>query len=446
MEQLTKQGQEVVQRAILLTEETQRLAELTISLERSARQYVILDDSGFRVIFFRTLHEALVSLQLLAKNSRNLSPQDVDIWNKEGEVVADIISQHHLVDKATARSGQLRLYEAFSRLSKVNERIALVCKREIEQGNMASMNDFAYQRSLLSAVIIGSILLAMLLALILGVWLSRPLEKVRTTIERLGENKYGQPVVVNGPADVRRLGRQLDWLRERLAMLEDDKKRFLRHISHELKTPLAALREAVALLHEEVAGKLNAQQHEIVNILGKNTSSLQNQIEDLLRYNAAAFEAQHLQLTKISLFQLIEAVIQDQCLQWKAKDMTVEVRGDEAAEIVADAEKIRIVLANLLANAIKFSPPCGLVYFYVSTVAGTIKIDCVDQGPGVAEGDIPHIFDPFYQGVIQPPGARQSNGIGLSIVREYVAAHGGEIHYVPGADGAHFQLILNHGS
>jgi signal transduction histidine kinase len=106
----------------------------------------------------------------------------------------------------------------------------------------------------LKAQVIASILLAALLAGGFGLWLSRPLEQIEQAIDTLGENRYDQPIAVRGPSDLQRVGQQLNWLRQRLAELEADKARFLRHISHELKTPLAALREGVALLEDGVAG------------------------------------------------------------------------------------------------------------------------------------------------------------------------------------------------
>jgi len=98
-----------------------------------------------------------------------------------------------------------------------------------------------------------------------------------------GENRLDQPIDIRGPTDVRLLGRRLEWLRLRLAELDSDKARFLRHVSHELKTPLAALREGVSLLEDGIAGTLSGSQREVARILRQNTALLQSQIEDLLR-------------------------------------------------------------------------------------------------------------------------------------------------------------------
>jgi two-component system sensor histidine kinase GlrK len=145
------------------------------------------------------------------------------------------------------------------------------CKQEVERRNGALLAELDQRRAVLKAQVIASILLAALLAGGFGLWLSRPLEQIEQAIDTLGENRYDQPIAVRGPSDLQRVGQQLNWLRQRLAELEADKARFLRHISHELKTPLAALREGVALLEDGVAGALSPKQREIAGILNQNT-------------------------------------------------------------------------------------------------------------------------------------------------------------------------------
>jgi len=260
-------------------------------------------------------------------------------------------------------------------------------------------------------------------------------------ISRLGDNRFDQTIVVNGPADIRRLGQQLDWLRQRLADLEAEKSRFLRHVSHELKTPLAALCEGAALLDDEVAGKLSDSQREIARILRQNTSALQTQIEDLLRYNEVAFAAQRITRMPIDMRALLYKVIDDQRLQWSSRGIQVEVEGG-ARSAMLDPDKIAVALANLLTNAVRFSPQGGKIRFVLSGSPGRVRIDCVDEGPGVAATDTVRIFEPFYQGLHQPQGARNGNGIGLSIVREYVQAHNGNVQLMPRDGGAHFRIEL----
>ena len=169
---------------------------------------------------------------------------------------------------------------------------------------------------------------------------------------------------------MRRVSQQLEWLRLRLTELDADKARFLRHVSHELKTPLAALREGVSLLEDGVTGALNPAQREVAQILQQNTVALQGQIEALLRFNAAAFEARELRRQRTPLLPLIEEQIEAQRLQWQANGLTVRAEGEPLA-VVVDPVKLGTALANLLSNAIRFSARGGTIAITVSSTPDT---------------------------------------------------------------------------
>ena len=239
------------------------------------------------------------------------------------------------------------------------------------------------------------------------------------------------------------MGQQLEWLRLRLLELDSDKARFLRHVSHELKTPLAALREGVALLQDGVTGELNAGQREVIQILHHNTLVLQREIEALLRFNAAAFEARQLQRRDTDLLALLEAQVEAQRLQWQARGLRVLVEGP-AIWLQVDGDKIASAVSNLLSNAIRFSPKGGTVRMTLSRQADCVRLDVSDQGPGVAKADRDRVFEPFFRGIRQPDDAVRGTGIGLSIVQEYIAAHGGTVRLVE--DGVHsfFRMELPH--
>jgi len=283
------------------------------------------------------------------------------------------------------------------------------------------------------------------LALANGIWLTRPLNRLEKAIIGLGENRLDESIRIEGPADLRMVGQRLDWLRLRLVELDADKSRFLRHVSHELKTPLASLREGVSLLEDGVAGELSDNQREIAKILRHNTGLLQGQIEDLLRFNAAAFEARQLRREKTDLLQLIEEQVEAQRLQWRARELQVAVEG-KAVQAQVDRDKLGTVVANLLSNAIRYSPVQGRIRIRLSRLAEAVCIDFDDEGPGIAFDDRLRVFEPFYRGERQPPQAVRGSGIGLSIVQEYVAAHGGRVQLLPDGPGAHFKIELPHAS
>jgi two-component system sensor histidine kinase GlrK len=329
----------------------------------------------------------------------------------------------------------------FRELDEVNARITGHIQRLIEGRNTALVRQLDASRARLTQQVMAAIALSLVLAVGFGLWLARPFRRLERAIVGLGENRLADPINIRGPSDVRSVSQQLEWLRLRLTELDADKARFLRHVSHELKTPLAALREGVALLQDGVAGKLNMSQHEVVGILRQNTLALQGQIEALLRFNAAAFEARQLNRKKTDLLALLQEQVEAQRLQWKANQLSVQVEGEPVLAAV-DSEKLGAAIANLLSNAIRFSPPGGTIRTRLSAQPGAVRIDIEDAGPGVAPGDRERIFEPFYRGERQPQDALRGTGIGLSIVQEYIHAHGGRIGLLSDSPGGHFRIEL----
>ena len=158
---------------------------------------------------------------------------------------------------------------------------------------------------------------------------------------------------------MRYLGQRLEWLRSRLHDLEQQQTRFLRHVSHELKTPLTAVREGVELLRDRVGGTLSPEQQEIVRIVRENTLSLQKLIEDLLTYHQTRnIEPQT--LGPVALGDVVRAVLREHKLAALARLVTFDAKLRPAI-VVGDVSKIRAIVDNLLSNAIKYSPRSGVV-------------------------------------------------------------------------------------
>jgi two-component system sensor histidine kinase GlrK len=436
LERLARQGRDTAAQTVLLGEQSQHLAERTLAMERSARQFMVLDEAAFRERYFSAWEQARSALALLT-GARAPAPGLASEWAAQAETAWSALK----AGKRQQRNGQAVLERVFARLPVINERLAAHYKREMARRNDAMLNELEHQRQWLTALVAGAVLLSVILAGWFGAWLARPLRRIELAIGRLGEGRFDQVVTVSGPADMRRLGRQLDWLRQRLAELDDDQERFLRHISHELKTPLAALREGVALLDDAVTGPLTGGQREITGILRQNSAALQTQIEDLLRYNTAVFDARHVRRTSVDLQALLHQVVDQQRLQWQARALQVSVRGGALA-LMADPDKLAVALANILSNAVRFSPEGGCISLALGAFHGGVAIDCIDQGPGVAPADVERIFEPFYQGSRRVAGPRNGNGIGLSIVREYVRAHHGTVQLISRPEGAHFRIEL----
>ncbi|WP_153111209.1 HAMP domain-containing sensor histidine kinase [Propionivibrio limicola] len=436
-----RHGNEV---ALKVAAATRELAERSVDLERSARQFLVLKDAAVLGRFDEQAAAAQRSADYLETLPGNPLAPHPAAWR---EAVATL---GHGLHRVVARD---ELTRALDRLAEINNALELRARDWIEQQQLEAFAALEQNRRQLGWRVAGAVAGALLVALAMGWWLTRPLAILERAIERLGGNRLDEPVTVGGPADLRQVGRQLDWLRQRLGELERERQQTLRHVSHELKTPLAALREGVALLQDGVVGPLDATQQEVVTILQQNAMTLQRQIEGLLRLNAVAFDAHRLQLQPTVLTELLAEAVRERELQIQARGLAVS---HEAPSVTLglDREKLRVVLDNLLSNAIDFSPPGGSVRLLAACDGGSkrLRIDCLDEGPGVAKADAERIFEPFVQGQHAAPLPRQGSGVGLSIVRELVGGMGGEVRLVDDDDqgedapgnaarrGAHFRI------
>ncbi len=449
LETLLDRSQRGAQDALQLSSQVARLSEHGVTMERAARQYLVLGDKALRQSFDRAASDAARQVQALAAAA--MPAELATRWN---EITALVDSQLNRPPAPAQLQSQRdeQVSRAFRELNALTTQMAEHARSTTAARSAALQAELDAGRTVLARQVVAAIALAVLLALGLALALARPLQRVEAAIVGLGENQFDARIDIRGPSDVRQIGRRLDWLRQRLAQSDADKARFLRHVSHELKTPLAALREGVSLLNDGVTGPLSDKQREVARILADNTAALQRRIEDLLRFNAAAFAAERLVRKPTDLGAMVARLIDEQQLQWRARGLQVAYQVLPAgAPLVADvdAELLGTALANLLSNAIRFSPPGGSVRIALArTAEGAhegLQIDVADQGPGVREAERERIFEPFFRGQTQPEGGLAGTGIGLSIVAETVAAHGGQVQLLPssGSDkGARFRIVL----
>lgn len=279
-------------------------------------------------------------------------------------------------------------------------------------------------------------------ALLAALLIARPINELDEAIRRLGGGDLVPPIEIHGPGDLERLGQRLDWLRLRLGELEAQKSRFLRHVSHELKTPLTALREGAALLADGTAGPLAAEQREIVAILQHKSLQLQGLIERLLAVQREMDGLGHLRPQAVALGVLLERVVDDHHLAATARNIRFAL-DLQPVSVTGDVDKLGTVVDNLLSNALRHSPEGAIISLRLFRQNESALIEVRDQGPGIREADRENIFDWFYQGAA-PPGAQVAgSGFGLAIAREFAQAHHGSLELLPATSGgAAFRLTL----
>jgi two-component system sensor histidine kinase GlrK len=278
--------------------------------------------------------------------------------------------------------------------------------------------------------------------LVLTIGVGRPLRQLDRAISELGQGNLTNTITVPGPDDLERLGRQLEWLRQRLLELAHERNRFLRHMSHELKTPLANIREGTELLMDGAVGELDSNQREVAAILRENGIKLQRMIENLLSFSAWQTSSVGLEPTEFRLRPLVKQVLENQQLTLLSQRVRLEVRIEDIT-LVADRGKIRLILENLISNAVKYSPKGGTIHVRARANGAQLVLDVADAGPGIPPEDRRHIFEAFYTGRAARSTAVKGTGIGLSVVLEFVSAHRGTVEIIDGEfPGAHFRITM----
>jgi two-component system sensor histidine kinase GlrK len=288
----------------------------------------------------------------------------------------------------------------------------------------------------------GLILLTALLIALFTFVLMRPIRQIDSAISQLGKGTFSKTIVVRGPSDLVDLGRQLEWLRVRLLDLAQERNRFLRHMSHELKTPLANIREGTELLMDGAVGELDSSQREVTAILRDNGIKLQSLIENLLSFSA--WQARHsgLEISEFHLRPLVKSVLETHQLTLLAQRVHLELKVQDI-ELRADRAKLKLILDNLLSNALKYSPRGGTIFIHASQDRDVLVLDVADTGPGISKDERGAIFEAFYSGRAPTAGHLKGTGIGLSVVNEFVQAHGGSIEILDDVfPGAHFRVRL----
>jgi two-component system sensor histidine kinase GlrK len=310
--------------------------------------------------------------------------------------------------------------------------------RGIEQIQAESKN---VQRTLVLealAVVPAAFVLSMLFAVLI----TRPIKQVDRAIRRLGDGKFSEIPVVRGPRDLEQLGERLSWLRDRLLELEQEKTKFLQHVSHELKTPLTAIRESSELMNEQVVGDLNSQQREIVEILRDNSIKLQKLIEDLLNFSVLRSRASAMSYTRVALKNLVEEVLEDHKVAIMSRNVQLHKSLNEVS-MEGDREKLRILVDNLVSNAIKYSPDDGPLWIKLFERDKHVVIEVADSGPGIPAAEHDRVFEAFYQGAPAAKGPVSGTGLGLSIAKENAHAHSGDISVLEWEKaGAYLQVVL----
>jgi len=285
----------------------------------------------------------------------------------------------------------------------------------------------------LGAVILVAILLASSAGLLLARRISRPLGKLADAAQAVAAGDLGQTVPEDPEiTELAVLGRAFNTMTTSLRQADQAKTAFISDVSHELRTPLTVIKGTIETLQDGALDDFAARGPFLAS-MSRETERLIRLVNDLLVLTRADAGALNLQLHPVDLGELVCLRCEhleraaSQCQVRLSAAIDLYPAGQNAYSVLADADRIAQVLDNLLDNAIRYSPPGGEVTVTLTREADQVACRVTDSGPGIPIKHLPFIFERFYRADPARERGQGGSGLGLSIVRGLVLAHGGHV-------------------
>lgn len=407
-----------VERAVRDTRRATLLSTQAIDLERTLRRYAVLGDE--RIL--GTYQQQLLNYRELLATHRQSIP-DAAVY---GELDATLTWLDGLQDlpRAKAESTSPR----FDRFNELNQQLEGITRGQVDEHVARMRTAIAELRTEIWWVSGFVVVLSLLLVLLFTYLIIHPVRQIESRILSLGAGVEPDKRPVDGPAELVLLGERILWLHDKLKELEQQKYQFLRHVSHELKTPLAVLREGADLLSEQLVGPLNGDQQEICQMLEENSRRLQTLIERLLDFNRLS-QQEVFSLTAVPLTPLLLELLTEYRLALESKQIGVHLPS-EPVSLQAESYRLRLILDNLFSNAVSYGAKGGQIWIRAGAGADGGWLEVANEGPSIPLAERERIFEPFEQGSIVRQGLLKGSGMGLSIARESAMSLGGELRLI----------------
>jgi signal transduction histidine kinase len=275
---------------------------------------------------------------------------------------------------------------------------------------------------LLAGAVAASI--ALVLARFLARGMTTPLRDMAEASSRMARGDYRQRVESRSKDEVGRLAVAFNRMAGEMESLERLRRELVANVSHELKTPIAALRAQL----ENLLDGVEEPRPELLAVMLQQTERLSRLVEQLLDLSRLESGDIPMRIEPVPLAPLVEQVVAEVGVARPDRDIRVRnTVPPDLAPVTADRERIHQVLLNLLDNAFRFTPPGGTVTVSAVQRGQVCEVSVADTGPGIPSEHLPYVFERFYR--VDPARSREDGGtgIGLAIARSVVDAHGGRI-------------------
>ena len=289
-------------------------------------------------------------------------------------------------------------------------------------------------------MILTATIILVFTALSVGLWIYRsiavPLVKLRKATQNIKEGNLDFVLEVEGKDEFSQLCQDFEEMRKRLKesteekiLMDKENKELISNISHDLKTPITAVKGYVEGIMDGVADTPEKMNRYVRTIYNK-TNEMDHLINELTFYSKIDTNRIPYTFSKLNVEDYFSDCAEELGLEMETKGIELVYANyvEKDVQVIADGEQIRRVIHNIVSNAIKYmEKPKGIIQLRVKDVGDFIQVEIEDNGQGIAAKDLPYIFDRFYRTDVSRNSSKGGSGIGLSIVKKIMEDHGGKV-------------------
>ena len=289
-------------------------------------------------------------------------------------------------------------------------------------------------------MILTATIILVFTALSVGLWIYRsiavPLVKLRKATQNIKEGNLDFVLEVEGKDEFSQLCQDFEEMRKRLKesteekiLMDKENKELISNISHDLKTPITAVKGYVEGIMDGVADTPEKMNRYVRTIYNK-TNEMDHLINELTFYSKIDTNRIPYTFSKLNVEDYFSDCAEELGLEMETRGIELVYANyvEKDVQVIADGEQIRRVIHNIVSNAIKYmEKPKGIIQLRVKDVGDFIQVEIEDNGKGIAAKDLPYIFDRFYRTDVSRNSSKGGSGIGLSIVKKIMEDHGGKV-------------------